>query len=106
MLFFYLVLLGRAVLYNFFIIHTILSITDHSKACNDMDIDTITVSFSNIASPSKQNPTLLANEESGVALHSSLANCHGEYTFLIWFAHESNQRSFNTVLLTNYVAYY
>ena len=46
----------------YFIIYTFASLTDHSKASNDMDIDSITVGFSNIASPSKQNPTVFANE--------------------------------------------
>jgi len=90
-----------------FIIYTCLSITDHSKACIEMDIDTITVSFSNIASPSKQNPTLLANEESSVALHSSFTNRHGEYTFLISFFRDSKDHLICTALLKIlYVAYY
>lgn len=44
-----------------------------------MDIESITASFSNISSPSKQNPTILAIEENDGL---SLTNHHGEYTLL------------------------
>jgi len=54
-----------------------------------MDIADITVSFSNIASPSKQNPTILANEETDILLQSLQTNRHGEYTLLISFARDT-----------------
>lgn len=73
----------------YFIIYTFASLTDHSKACNDMDIDSITVGFSNIASPSKQNPTVCATEVTSNELHSSLSNRYGEYTLTVCFACDS-----------------
>ena len=68
------------------IIYTLVAITDHFKASNDMDIDSLTVGFINIASPSKQNPTVFATEVTSNELHSSLTNRYGEYTLTVCFA--------------------
>ena len=74
-------------------IYAFLSLTDHSKAPDDMDIDNIIVSFSNIASPSKQNPTEIANEKTDVELQSLVTSRHGECSYFVIFLRLCKQKN-------------